>query len=64
MAVLNDIHRFDLVSDVIDRIDKLGPVAAYAKQAVRNKLIDHEEYIKEHGEDMPEIRNWRWSIDA
>jgi len=64
MAVLNDIDRFDLVSDVIDRVDKLGPVAAYAKQAVRNKLLDHEAYIKEHGEDMPEIRNWRWSIDA
>jgi len=64
MAVLNDIDRFDLVSDVIDRVDKLAPVAAYAKQAVRNKLLDHEAYIKEHGEDMPEIRNWRWSNDA
>tara|TARA_R110001592_G_scaffold357416_1_gene660558 strand:+ start:117948 stop:120317 length:2370 start_codon:yes stop_codon:yes gene_type:complete len=60
MAVLNDIDRFDLVMDVIDRVPKLGPRAAYGKQAMRDKLIDHTQYIHEHGEDMPEIRNWRW----
>jgi xylulose-5-phosphate/fructose-6-phosphate phosphoketolase len=64
MAVLNDIDRFDLVADVIDRIEKLGPVAAYAKQVIRNKLIDHAQYIRKHGEDMPEIRNWRWDVDG
>jgi xylulose-5-phosphate/fructose-6-phosphate phosphoketolase len=60
MAVLNDIDRFDLVADVIDRVPKLGPVAAYAKQTIRDKLIEHEQYIHEHGEDMPEVRDWRW----
>jgi xylulose-5-phosphate/fructose-6-phosphate phosphoketolase len=63
MAVLNDIDRFDLVADVIDRVDKLGPVAAYAKQAIRDKLTEHEQYIHEHGEDMPEIRDWRWPTE-
>lgn len=60
MAVLNDIDRFDLVMDVIDRVPKLGSRAAYGKQAMRDKLIEHTQYIHEHGEDMPEIRNWRW----
>jgi xylulose-5-phosphate/fructose-6-phosphate phosphoketolase len=60
MTVLNDLDRFDLVSDVIDRVPKLGPVAAYAKQAMRDKLIEHQEYVHAYGEDMPEIRNWRW----
>ncbi len=60
MAVLNDIDRYDLVADVIDRVEKLGPQAAYAKQALRDKLIEHRHYIYEHGEDMPEIQNWRW----
>jgi xylulose-5-phosphate/fructose-6-phosphate phosphoketolase len=62
MAVLNDIDRFDLVTDVFDRVEKLWPVAAYAKQAMRDKLIEHEQYIHAHGEDMPEVRNWRWAV--
>jgi len=60
MAVLNDLDRFDLVADVVDRVPKLGPEAAYAKQTIRDRLIEHEEYIHEHGEDLPEVRNWRW----
>jgi xylulose-5-phosphate/fructose-6-phosphate phosphoketolase len=60
MAVLNDMDRFHLVADVIDRVPKLGPVAACAKQATRDKRIAHKHYIAEHGEDMPEIRNWKW----
>jgi xylulose-5-phosphate/fructose-6-phosphate phosphoketolase len=64
MAVLNDIDRFDLVADVIDRVPKLGPWAAYAKQAVRDKLIEHAQYIDLHGEDMPEITGWRWAPAA
>ncbi len=60
MVVLNDLDRFRLVSDVIDRVPSLGAHAAYAKQAVRDKLIEHKQYIIEHGEDLPEIRNWKW----
>jgi xylulose-5-phosphate/fructose-6-phosphate phosphoketolase len=63
MAVLNDIDRFDLVADVIDRVEKLRPGAAYAQQRIRDKLIEHERYIRVHGEDMPEIRDWRWSVE-
>jgi xylulose-5-phosphate/fructose-6-phosphate phosphoketolase len=61
MVVMNDLDRFHLMADVIDRVPQLGPVAAYAKQAIRDKRIDHKHYIQEHGEDMPEIRNWKWS---
>ena len=60
MVVLNDLDRFHLVADVIDRVPKLGPMAAYAKQAIRDKLIEHRQYIHVHGEDLPEVRNWRW----
>ncbi len=60
MAVLNDLDRFHLVADVVDRVPTLSSTAAYVKQAVRDKLIEHREYIVERGEDMPEIRNWRW----
>lgn len=62
MAVRNDIDRFHLVGDVIHRVPSLGYVAAYTKQFIRDKLIDHQQYINEHGEDMPEIRKWRWSV--
>jgi xylulose-5-phosphate/fructose-6-phosphate phosphoketolase len=60
MVVLNDLDRFHLVDDVIDRVPGLGARAAYAKQALRDKLIDHKNYIHKYGQDMPEIRNWRW----
>jgi xylulose-5-phosphate/fructose-6-phosphate phosphoketolase len=60
MVVRNDMDRFHLVSDVIDRVPKLGAVAAYVKQAMRDRLIEHREYIVHHGEDMPEIRDWKW----
>ncbi len=63
MAVRNDIDRFHLVSDVIDRVPKLGYVAAYAKQMIRDKLIEHKHYIAKHGQDMPEILEWKWSSD-
>jgi xylulose-5-phosphate/fructose-6-phosphate phosphoketolase len=60
MAVLNQLDRFSLVSDVIDRVPKLGERAAYAQQAIREKLIDHKHYIGKRGDDMPEIRDWKW----
>ena len=60
MVVRNDLDRFHLASDVIDRLPKLGYMAAYAKQALRDKLIEHKEYITRHGDDMPEVKNWRW----
>ena len=64
MCVLNDIDRFDLVADVIDRVPKLGYHAAYIQQYVRDKLIEHGEYIKKYGQDMPEIRDWKWGQDS
>jgi len=60
MVVRNDLDRFHLVADVIDRVPKLGYTAAYAKQAVRDKLIEHKEYIVKYGEDMPEVGEWTW----
>jgi xylulose-5-phosphate/fructose-6-phosphate phosphoketolase len=60
MGVLNDLDRFHLANDAIDRLPQLESRAAYAKQALRDKLIEHREYICEHGEDMPEILGWRW----
>jgi xylulose-5-phosphate/fructose-6-phosphate phosphoketolase len=61
MVVLNEVDRFHLVGDVIDRVPSLGARAAYVKQAIRDKLIDHKNYIHQHGQDLPEIRNWKWS---
>jgi xylulose-5-phosphate/fructose-6-phosphate phosphoketolase len=60
MVVLNDLDRFHLVMDVIDRVPQLGPSAAYVKQALFQKLIDHKHYITRYGEDMPEVREWKW----
>ena len=60
MLVRNDLDRFHLVSDVIDRVPKLGASAAYAKQAMRDRLTEHYYYIREHGADMPIVADWRW----
>ena len=61
MTVLNDLDRFHLVMDVIDRVPTLGSKGAYLKQLMRDKLIDHKQYITRYGEDMPEILDWQWS---
>jgi len=64
MVVRNDLDRFHLVMDVIDRVQKLGPSAAYVKQALFEKLVEHKRYISKHGEDLPEIREWKWNPRA
>ncbi len=60
MVVLNNLDRFDLVMDVIDRVPSLGTRAAHVKQAMRDRLIEHKHYVYEHGDDLPEIHNWKW----
>ena len=60
MVVMNDLDRFGLMGDVVDRVPKLASNAGYLKQFVRDKRIEHKEYIREYGDDMPEIRNWKW----
>ncbi len=60
MVVLNDLDRFHLVMDVIDRVPSLGPKAAYLTQKLRDKIIEHKHHIATHGEDLPEVREWAW----
>jgi xylulose-5-phosphate/fructose-6-phosphate phosphoketolase len=60
MTVLNDIDRFHLAGDVLDRVPRLSGVAGHEKQWLRNQLIEHKLYINKHGDDMPQIRDWRW----
>jgi xylulose-5-phosphate/fructose-6-phosphate phosphoketolase len=60
MVVLNDLDRFHLVMDVIDRVPKLETIGAHLLQEMRDRRFEHKRYIAEHGEDMPEIRDWKW----
>jgi len=60
MVVMNDLDRFHLVCDVVDRLPQLGARIAYIKQAMRDKRIEHKQYIARYGEDLPEVRDWKW----
>jgi xylulose-5-phosphate/fructose-6-phosphate phosphoketolase len=60
ITVMNDLDRFHLVGDVIDRLPQLGAGAAYAKQSLGEKLIEHKQYISKHGDDLPEVKRWKW----
>jgi xylulose-5-phosphate/fructose-6-phosphate phosphoketolase len=60
MTVLNDLDRFHLAGDVVDRVPRLQRVGAHFKQWLRNRLVEHKQYIRDRGEDMPEIRDWKW----
>src|SRR5664279_4705918 len=60
MTVMNDLDRFHLAGDVVDRVPRLQKVGGHFKQLLRNKLVEHKQYIRERGDDMPEIRDWTW----
>ena len=60
MVVLNDMDRFHLVMDVIDRVQTLGEAGVQATQLMRDKRAEHRLYIRKHGDDMPEVRDWKW----
>jgi xylulose-5-phosphate/fructose-6-phosphate phosphoketolase len=60
MAVQNDIDRFHLAGDVVDRVPRLQRMGAHFKQFLRDKLVDHKQYVDDRGDDMPEIKNWKW----
>ncbi len=60
MVVLNDLDRFHLLMDVIERVPRLTNIGAHPKQQMRDKLLEHKQYIRKYGDDMPEIRDWKW----
>ncbi|MCL4797775.1 MAG: phosphoketolase family protein [Bryobacteraceae bacterium] len=63
MTVLNELDRFHLFGEAIDRLPQMGSHAAYIGQFIHDRIFEHKQYIAKHGEDMPEIRNWKWSLN-
>jgi xylulose-5-phosphate/fructose-6-phosphate phosphoketolase len=61
MTLLNDLDRFHLVMETIDRLPQTGDKGITLKQQLKDKLIEHKQYIAKHGQDLPESRNWKWS---
>jgi len=64
MVVMNDLDRFHLVIDVLGRVPSLRHKSVYLKQLMRDKLIEHQQYVREYGEDMPEVKNWKWTLSS
>jgi xylulose-5-phosphate/fructose-6-phosphate phosphoketolase len=64
MTVLNDLDRFHLVMDTIDRLPQTGDQGSYLKQRLKDKLFEHKQHIDKYGEDLPEIRHWRWGASG
>jgi xylulose-5-phosphate/fructose-6-phosphate phosphoketolase len=64
MTVLNDLDRFHLAGDVVDRVARLTCVAGHFKQWLRDKLIEHQQYIVKHGDDLPEVKDWKWGTET
>lgn len=62
MRVLNDIDRFDLVIDTVRRLPQLGNRGAYLVQKMQDKLVEHRQYIRDNGVDLPEVREWKWDL--
>jgi xylulose-5-phosphate/fructose-6-phosphate phosphoketolase len=60
MTVLNDLDRFHLAMDTVDRLPQTGEKGIHLKQRLKDKLFEHRAYINRYGQDMPEIRNWKW----
>jgi len=60
MTVMNDLDRFHLAGDVVDRVPKLQRIGAHFQQFLRDKLVEHQQYTREHGDDMPEVKHWKW----
>jgi xylulose-5-phosphate/fructose-6-phosphate phosphoketolase len=64
MAVMNQIDRFNLAIDVIDRVPRLQDRSGHAREWLKNKLIEHRIYVRTHGQDLPEVRDWQWGAAA